>query len=76
MVVRGNPGHPAEECEGFKEVVGEPEVDEHCSESPQEELVAAHAVEPLERTWHCDVVVIVECGVEGDGHQRVRPDAV
>lgn len=76
MVIRRNPGHPAEEGECLKKVVWKPEVDEHCTKGPQEEFVATHAVEPLERARNSDIVVIVECRVERDGHQRVRPDAV
>jgi hypothetical protein len=60
MVVRRDPRHPAEERERLKEIIGEPEVDEHCPESPEEELVSTHAVEPLEGAWHSNIVVVVE----------------
>lgn len=76
MVIRRNPGHPAEERESLEQVIWKPEVDEHCAKGPQEELVATHAVKPLEWPRHGDIVVIVERRVQRDGHQRVRPDAV
>ena len=32
-VIRGDPGHPVEVGHGCDDVVGEPEVDEHCAEA-------------------------------------------
>ena len=78
-VVGRNPRHPAEEGEGLKEVVREPEVDEHGGERPQEELVARHPEDHLERSLdgaRSTRVVIVQRRVEGNGHKRRRPHTV
>lgn len=40
VVLRGNPGHPAEKGQRLEEVIREPKVDEHRPKGPQKELVA------------------------------------
>lgn len=75
-VIGRDPGHPAEGAESREDVVGEPEPHKHSSESDVEELLSAKVPDTAERTVDGAVLVAVEGGVQGDGHQRRGPDTV
>lgn len=75
-IVGRDPDHPGEVGQALEDVVGEPEPHKHGGEGQTEELETAHAPEGLERTGHGRIRVSVEGGIQGNGDERLRPDAV
>src|SRR4051812_17231914 len=73
-----DPGHPAEEAQGAKDVAGKPEVDEHKSECPVEVPQAWHFPDRLKRAADpCHLARrVMKSRVECDSDQRRWPHAV
>jgi hypothetical protein len=76
MIRRRDPCHPTEEREDLKQVVGEPEVDEHRAKGPHEEFISGNTEDLLKRAWDGVVNLVVQRRIQRDGHERSRPDTV